>query len=209
MRILLGGCLGRMGRAVTEQAAAAGDTVAAGIDTAPGKAAYPIYTSPAACKEEADVVIDFSNPSALAAELEYVTAKGLPLVLCTTGLSEEQIAAVKQAATQVPVFFSSNMSLGVALLMVVVLAIQLPILFHADLSKVRMALTLPFLLPTVVGAMGAGMLGAGSEEFVARAEALVASVGFVPILLAGVAVVAVFYFASYCVSLRLYSHREL
>ena len=116
MRILLNGCLGRMGRAVTEQANTAGDTVAAGIDTAPGTAAYPIYTSPAACKEEADVVIDFSNPNALAAELDYVTAKGLPLVLCTTGLSEEQIAAVKQAATKVPVFFSSNMSLGVGLL---------------------------------------------------------------------------------------------
>jgi 4-hydroxy-tetrahydrodipicolinate reductase len=44
------------------------------------------------------------------------TANNLPLVLCTTGLSEEQLAAVKEAATKVPVFFSSNMSLGVAVL---------------------------------------------------------------------------------------------
>ena len=61
-------------------------------------------------------MIDFSNPAALAAELDYATAHGLPLVLCTTGLSAEQMAAVQDAATRIPVFFSSNMSLGVAVL---------------------------------------------------------------------------------------------
>lgn len=105
-----------MGRAVTEQAAAAGDTVVAGVDIAPGRADYPIYPSPAACDQVADVVIDFSNPAALQNELDYVTEKGLPLVLCTTGLSEEQLAAVKEAANKTPIFFSSNMSLGVAVL---------------------------------------------------------------------------------------------
>ncbi len=116
MRILLNGCLGRMGRAVAEQAIANGDTVVAGIDTAAGEAGFPVYPAPDACREAADVVIDFSNPAALAAELAYVTEKGLPLVLCTTGLSEEQLAAVKAAADKVPIFHSSNMSLGVGLL---------------------------------------------------------------------------------------------
>jgi len=60
--------------------------------------------------------VDFSNPDALAAELAYVTAHNLPLVLCTTGLSEDQLAAVSEAAKTVPVFHSSNMSLGVAVL---------------------------------------------------------------------------------------------
>ncbi len=114
MRIILNGCLGRMGRAVAEKAAE--DTIVAGVDIAAGSADYPVYTTLTACEEAADAVIDFSNPATLAAELAYVTEKKLPLVLCTTGLSAEQIAAVNEAAKQVPVFFSSNMSLGVGLL---------------------------------------------------------------------------------------------
>lgn len=115
MKILLNGCLGRMGRAVTELAPTRDCTVVAGVDAACGDAAYPVFTDWSSAPA-ADAVIDFSNPAALAAELEYVTAHGLPLVLCTTGLSEEQLAAVQDAATRIPVFFSSNMSLGVAVL---------------------------------------------------------------------------------------------
>ena len=96
MRILLNGCLGRMGRAVTALAEQRGCTVAAGVDVAEGAVGYPVYATPAAVAEEVDAVIDFSSPAALAEELAYVTEKGLPLVLCTTGLSEDQLAAVKR-----------------------------------------------------------------------------------------------------------------
>ena len=115
MKLILNGCLGRMGRAVTELAPTRAATVVAGVDVATGDAAYPVLTDWSAAPD-ADAVIDFSNPAALAAELAYVTAHHLPLVLCTTGLSAEQLAAVKEAATRIPVFFSSNMSLGVAVL---------------------------------------------------------------------------------------------
>ena len=115
MKLILNGCLGRMGRAVTELAPTRDCTVVAGVDAACGDAAYPVLADWSSAPA-ADAVIDFSNPAALAAELEYVTAHGLPLVLCTTGLSEEQLAAVQDAATRIPVFFSSNMSLGVAVL---------------------------------------------------------------------------------------------
>ena len=115
MKILLNGCLGRMGRAVTELAPSRDCAVAAGVDVTAGGAAYPVYTALADCPA-ADVVIDFSSPAALEEELAYVIERGLPLVLCTTGLSAQQIAAVHTAAQSVPVFFSSNMSLGVAVL---------------------------------------------------------------------------------------------
>ena len=115
MKLILNGALGRMGRAVAALAADRGHEIVAGVDVAAGDAAFPVYTDWADLPA-ADVVIDFSNPSALAAELAYVTAHNLPLVLCTTGLSAEQIAAVNKAAETVPVFFSSNMSLGVAVL---------------------------------------------------------------------------------------------
>ena len=116
MRILLNGCFGRMGRAVAGLAEQRGCTVAAGVDVTAGEATFPVFTAPADCTEAVDAVIDFSSPAALEAELAFVTEKNLPLVLCTTGLSAEQLAAVKEAATKVPVFFSSNMSLGVAVL---------------------------------------------------------------------------------------------
>ena len=115
MKLILNGALGRMGRAVASLAADRGHEIVAGVDIVAGDAAFPVYTDWADLPA-ADAVIDFSNPSALEAELNYVTAHNLPLVLCTTGLSAEQIAAVNQAARQVPIFFSSNMSLGVAVL---------------------------------------------------------------------------------------------
>ncbi|MBR2319850.1 MAG: 4-hydroxy-tetrahydrodipicolinate reductase [Clostridia bacterium] len=115
MKLILNGALGRMGRAVASLAADRGHEIVAGVDVAVGEAAFPVYTDWADLPA-ADVVIDFSNPSALEAELAYVTAHNLPLVLCTTGLSAVQIAAVHKAAETIPVFFSSNMSLGVAVL---------------------------------------------------------------------------------------------
>ena len=115
MKLILNGALGRMGRAVAALAADRGHEIVAGVDVAAGEAGFPVYTDWADLPA-ADAVIDFSNPAALEAELAYVTAHNLPLVLCTTGLSAEQIAAVNKAAEQVPIFFSSNMSLGVAVL---------------------------------------------------------------------------------------------
>lgn len=115
MKLILNGALGRMGRAVAALAADRGHEIVAGVDVAVGEAAFPVYTDWADCPA-ADAVIDFSNPAALEAELNYVTAHNLPLVLCTTGLSDHQLAAVNQAAEVVPIFFSSNMSLGVAVL---------------------------------------------------------------------------------------------
>ncbi|MBQ9841649.1 MAG: 4-hydroxy-tetrahydrodipicolinate reductase [Clostridia bacterium] len=115
MKLILNGCLGRMGRAVSEMAPARDATVVAGVDVTAADAAYPVHTDWSGLPA-ADAVVDFSNPDALAAELAYVTAHNLPLVLCTTGLSEDQLAAVSEAAKTVPIFHSSNMSLGVAVL---------------------------------------------------------------------------------------------
>ena len=115
MNLILNGCLGRMGRAVAELASSRDAQVVAGVDVATGECGFPVVAQwdnlPSA-----DAVIDFSNPSALSAELAYVTAHNLPLVLCTTGLSAQQLAEVHEAAKTVPIFFSSNMSLGVAVL---------------------------------------------------------------------------------------------
>ena len=118
LNILLCGCGGRMGAAVVEAANAAGDRVVAGVDINPAVASpFPIYTSPADFKGKADVIIDFSHHTALAGLIDYAKQSGLPLVVCTTGHSDEQLALMREAAKEIPLFFSRNMSLGINLLL--------------------------------------------------------------------------------------------
>ena len=118
LNILLCGCGGRMGAALSEVATAAGDRIVAGIDINPTAAnPYPVYTSPEEFGGRADVIVDFSHHSALSGLLQYARRTATPIVICTTGHSEEELAEMKAASAHVPVFFSRNMSLGINLLM--------------------------------------------------------------------------------------------
>ena len=119
VRLILSGCSGRMGRAVEAVCAAGPDAeIAAGIDLlGPGEREYPVYSSPAECREEADVLVDFSHPAALEALLEFGQVRRIPLVLCTTGYTPEQASAIDRAAHIIPIFQSANMSLGVNVLL--------------------------------------------------------------------------------------------
>ncbi|MBR2338670.1 MAG: 4-hydroxy-tetrahydrodipicolinate reductase [Clostridia bacterium] len=116
--ILLCGCNGKMGRAVTACAATRDDCqIVAGIDlNTAATAGYPVFADPASCTVDADVIVDFSHPSCLSDVLSLAVARGIPAVICTTGLSDDQIAQIHETARTVPMFFSANMSLGVSLL---------------------------------------------------------------------------------------------
>ncbi len=118
-RIILSGCCGFMGHVITDLVAADENAViVAGIDVAGQNGQeYPVFTSAQDCDVEADALIDFSSPKALDALLTYCKAKKLPAVFCTTGYTEEQMAAIRAAADEVAVMKSANMSLGVNLLM--------------------------------------------------------------------------------------------
>lgn len=119
VRAIMHGCNGKMGRVITglirdDDAI----EIVAGIDTYTGTANdYPVFESIEACNVEADVVIDFSNASAVDHLLDYCAKKKLPVVLCTTGLSEEQLRKVEETAEQTAVLKSANMSLGINLLL--------------------------------------------------------------------------------------------
>ena len=119
VKIIIHGCTGHMGKVVAELAAADEDIcVVAGVDIADdGKAGFPVYQSIAECREQADAVVDFSSAKAIDRLLEDCTAKRLPLVLCTTGLSEEQLAKTAKACGTIPILRSANMSLGVNVLL--------------------------------------------------------------------------------------------
>lgn len=117
MRIIISGALGRMGRVVAEYAAGADVSVSAGVDVMEGETAFPLYHSYEVLPADAgDVIIDFSSRSALTDLLAYAEKTGIPAVLCSTGYTEEDLAAIEAASTKVALFRSGNMSLGVALL---------------------------------------------------------------------------------------------
>ncbi len=103
-----------MGRVITEIVKNDPNTeIVAGVDIVQGPADYATYTSIAEVKEEADVIIDFSSPKTLREMLDFAIAKKLPIVLCTTGFSEEDLASINAASEKIAILRSANMSLGI------------------------------------------------------------------------------------------------
>ncbi|MBR6675851.1 MAG: 4-hydroxy-tetrahydrodipicolinate reductase [Clostridia bacterium] len=115
MRIILYGAGGRMGREVRELLLS-GDgsaTLTAEVD----KLANDIELHHLSdFKGEADVIIDFSHHSLTKEVIAYALSRSLPLVMCTTGHTDEEKNLIREAANSVPVFYSANMSLGIATL---------------------------------------------------------------------------------------------
>lgn len=90
--------------------------IVAGVDlNTAGDTDFPVYQS-FENLPDADVIIDFSNPAVLENMLKFSVDRGIPTVIATTGLSDEQIEKIKTAANNIPLFFSFNMSLGINLL---------------------------------------------------------------------------------------------
>ena len=119
IKILMHGCNGRMGQMISGLARDEEEMmIAAGVDTYQGVSnEYPVFGSIDACDDDVDVVIDFSNAAAADAVMEYCAKRQIPLVFCTTGLSEEQLQKLEDTAKQTAVLKSANMSLGINLLL--------------------------------------------------------------------------------------------
>ena len=118
VQLLLSGCNGRMGHAVEAICAAEPELeLTAGFDLLGADIRdFPVYASPAEFQGEADVVVDFSSPSALPALLSFGLEHRMPLVLATTGYDQGQLEEIQQAARSIPIFRSANLSLGVNIL---------------------------------------------------------------------------------------------
>ena len=119
VKILMHGCNGKMGRMITEIVKNEEDAViAAGVDKFTGiPNDYPVFEEIAQCDVDVDVVIDFSNAGAVDELLDYCVKKSLPVVLCTTGLSDEQLKKVDECSEKIAVLKSANMSMGINLLL--------------------------------------------------------------------------------------------
>lgn len=117
-KIVMNGCNGKMGQVITRLVAEDDDCeIVAGFDVNDTiDNTYPVFTNPDEFTGEADVVIDFSHPSALTNVLNYCKKRKFPVILATTGFTNEQKQEFIDASKEIPVFFSANMSLGINLL---------------------------------------------------------------------------------------------
>lgn len=122
IRFIVHGAAGRMGQAVLASLEAHPDmyTVVAAVDPYYAQsmphADYPAFTSLSECRVDADCIIDFSNHLCTVPLLAYARQNKIPVMLATTGHTDEEKAAIEAAATEIPVFRAANMSLGIAVL---------------------------------------------------------------------------------------------
>lgn len=115
--IILCGANGKMGKVIRDIVAKRDDCrIAAGIDLNTQSDSFPIYSSFDEIKEDADVIIDFSNPALLNDLLDFAVKKSMPVVIATTGYDESQKKQIEEASRKTSVFFTYNMSLGINLL---------------------------------------------------------------------------------------------
>ena len=118
-KVIMHGCNGKMGQTITAMCKDDPEIeIVAGVDLYDGiKNDYPVFSNISLCDVKADAVIDFSNANAVDDLLVYCVDKQIPVVLCTTGMSEAQIGKAKEASEHVAVLRSANMSLGINMLL--------------------------------------------------------------------------------------------
>ena len=118
-KIIMLGCNGRMGQMITDMVKQDDEcTIVAGIDIVDNRDnGYPVYTKLADCDVEADAIIDFTSATDFESRMDYAVDKQIPIIECSTGLSEEQMDYLKKASEKVAVLKSANMSLGINTLM--------------------------------------------------------------------------------------------
>lgn len=116
-RIILCGANGKMGKVIQDVVSKRENCeIIAGVDIHTESSAFPVYKTIYDVKEEADVIIDFSNPALLQSLLDFAVNKKMPVVIATTGYDENQKKMIEDASKETPVFFTYNMSIGINLL---------------------------------------------------------------------------------------------
>lgn len=115
VRVIMHGCNGKMGQVITNLLSRDEEAqIVAGVDPYDdGHNAYPVFPSIEQCIAKADVIIDFASAKAIDGLLDYCEKNKVPAVICTTGLSQEQLARIQETSKKVAILKSANMSLGI------------------------------------------------------------------------------------------------
>lgn len=119
IKAIMHGCNGKMGQTIAGLIAEDEEIeLVAGVDAFSKEGnIFPVFLSMEECNIGADVVIDFSAAAAVDGLIGFCAEKKLPCVLCTTGLSEEQLQKVTEASKKTAILKSANMSLGINMLL--------------------------------------------------------------------------------------------
>lgn len=142
LRIGVAGILGRMGRLVAEEVAAAGATLTGGTARSAignGPTDVPLFAEMGQLAAVSDLVIDFSTAEAVQGHAAALRAAGCAWVLGTTGLSAEDERAVATAAEHIPVIAAPNFSPGVNLVFALAqqIAAALPLAYDAEILEMH------------------------------------------------------------------------
>ena len=115
IRVIVSGALGRMGSITVEKVKNAEDmTLAAAVDVFAKEG--DVLSSLEQFEGQADLIIDFSHHTGTPALINWAVAHNTAVIMCTTGHDDAEKAVIYEAGKSIPVFYSANMSLGVALL---------------------------------------------------------------------------------------------
>lgn len=138
INVLINGCNGKMGQELAKQIEnKEGFSILCGydkIDTGDNK--FPVYTKIEAIKETPDIIIDFSVPEATFKILEYALDKKVPVVIATTGFSDEELSKINEFSKKIPIFRSANMSYEINLMAKIVSSLA-PLLSDSDIEIVE------------------------------------------------------------------------
>lgn len=118
INIIMHGCNGNMGQVITKIVESSSDMeIVAGIDpNVSSSSTYPVFATADECTVKGDIIIDFSTAGAVKPLLDFAKASKTPVIVCTTGLCDDDINYIKELSLNLPIFYSANMSLGVNLL---------------------------------------------------------------------------------------------
>ena len=138
IKVLINGCNGKMGQEVAKQVdKTEGFTVLSGVDKLDtGDNKFPVYTSYENITEMPDIIIDFSVPEATFKALEFASKNNIPIVIATTGFTDEQTNKIKEYSKTIPIFKSANMSFEINL-MAKIVAQMATLINDADIEIVE------------------------------------------------------------------------
>lgn len=137
LNILLIGCNGSMGKVISEEVYSSFNfEIVAGVDNTAESSNYSVYKSIKEIKEKPDVIIDFSSPNSLDDILSYGLKEKVPMVLATTGYSDDQVKKINETSNIIPIFRTANMSYGVNILIKILKDIT-PLLKEFDIEIIE------------------------------------------------------------------------
>ena len=117
IKILINGCNGKMGKVISELANNDKELkVVAGFDVCIEKNIYQVFNRIEDINIKPDVIIDFSVPHATMNILEYAKKEHIPIVIATTGFTNDENKRIKEYSNRIPIFKSANMSFSVTMM---------------------------------------------------------------------------------------------